>query len=142
MLIIDSSALREIGRGHLSYKVEEVERSTGGGGIDQMVTGARPATMVAVAGGGARWGRWAEREGEGGKAGEQQELTSITWPWPATHGEAGLRGDGARSAAAERGRTAAMVVVEGAPARFSRRGGAALQGGDDGAVVRSSGGRK
>ena len=83
-----------------------------------------------------------ERGERGRGNGEMRRLTRNAKNSTARSGEAGWRRIGLGRGGRRRGRTAAAVMVEGVLARFSRRGGAELQGGDDGAVVRSSGGRK
>ena len=96
---------------------------------------------MAAARGGRRRGHDREREGDGKGGGEVRKLTRSMKKCTARSGEAGRRQIGLGRGGRRRGRTAAAVVVEGVLARFSRRGGAELQGGDDGAVGRSSGGR-
>ena len=70
MLIKNPSSPVEIGRGHLRYELEEVERSTGGGGLDHKVTGGSPESTAAAADGGARWGARSRRGGRGRRARE------------------------------------------------------------------------
>ena len=49
-----------------------MEWSRGGGGMDHLVAGVAPATMVAAAGSGARRGHGTEGKGEGGEVGSGQ----------------------------------------------------------------------
>ena len=62
-----------------------------------MVTGARPATMVAAAGGGARWGAGQRGKEEEGVVQEDRELTTRAMAWsvgPRNGNGAGLGGLG------------------------------------------------
>ena len=67
---------------------------------DHMVAGARPATMVAAADGGAWWGNEAEWEEEGGGVPKDGELTRSALEGTATAGEERRRRIGPRMVAA------------------------------------------
>ena len=86
MLRTNSSRTIEIGRGNFAYELEGEERSQGGGGIDQMVTGGLPATMAAAER--RPPARRRECRGEGGKGGcpggrrphhEHEEVDGAAW---------------------------------------------------------------
>ena len=70
---------------------------------------------LAAAGGGARRAHGPVGLGEGGRAGEQQELTSIAWPWPETAGEGRRRRNGARRSRGRGGGTATIPASCGSP---------------------------
>ena len=95
----------------------------------------------AAAGGGARWPRLREGKREREEAHPGQELTPERMPWTVMAGEAGVDGDGARTAAGRAGETGSIRPTGGVPACTSRRGGVGEVGGAGGGVGLLWGGR-
>ena len=107
-----------------------------------MVTGRPAASNVAAAAAVHREGLGKEREGKGGRAGEQQELTSNVDMRTARPEEGRRRGGGARPRWPEAGMSGPIRATGGIPARESRRGDRGEVGGANDIVGWARGGRR